>query len=220
MTPPYASAIQYNLTQDYLEVARASLTQIHGKVPRDAEPRVPELSSELANAIFAVISITIVYSFLALESFLNYQLFRLWERRTDGSEESSRFLDEFGNVNEFRELKGKEKARELPARLRTICRLLAYPQPHVAIPSTWQRLNDLVEASRHFVVHPYPDAEYFNKNMQRMMTETTAGSYVKVVEEIISFLYTNSGKPAPNWVRKNELLRFQGIDLIPIQSPS
>jgi hypothetical protein len=217
MTAQASGALQYNLTQDYLEVARAALTQIHGKVPAGEEQAVPELSDELANAIFSVVSITIVYSFLALESFLNYQLFRLWTRRNDGSEESVRFLNELGDVPEFVRLKGNDKVREVPARLKTICRLLGYPMPHEAIPLTWQRLNDLVEASRHFVVHPFLDAGYFNKNMRRMMTETTAGSYVGVVEEIISFLYSKSGRSVPAWVTENQLIRFRGLDLIPVQ---
>jgi hypothetical protein len=33
MSAQSASALQYNLTQDYLEIARGALTQIHGKVP-------------------------------------------------------------------------------------------------------------------------------------------------------------------------------------------
>lgn len=213
--PP--SAFQYNLTQDYLEVARAALTQINGKIPAAEDEPVSVLSNELANAIFSVVSITIVYSFLALESFLNYQLFRLWTRRADGSEESNRFLNELGDVPEFIRLKSNDKVREVPARLRTLCRLLAYPPPHEAIPGTWQRLNGLVEASRHFVVHPFPDADYFNKNMRRMMTETTTGSYVRVVEEVISFLYTKGGKSVPAWVTENQLIQFRGVDLLPVQ---
>lgn len=217
MTEQASDALQYNLTQDYLEVARAALTQIHGKVPTGEEQVVPQLSNDLANAIFSVVSITIVYSFLALESFLNYQLFQLWAQRNDGSEESARFLSELGDVPEFVRLKGNDKVREVPARLKTICRLLGYPMPHEAIPHTWQRLNDLVEASRHFIVHPFPDTDYFNKNLRRMMTETTAGSYVGVIEEIISFLYIKSGRAVPAWVTENQLIRFRGLDLIPVQ---
>lgn len=213
--PP--SSIHYNLTQDYLEVARAALTQIHGNVPAGENEPAPSLSDELANAIFSVVSITIVYSFLALESFLNYQLFRLWARRADGSEESNRFLSELGDVSEFIRLKSNDKVREVPARLKTVCRLLGYPPPHEAIPATWQRLNDLVEASRHFVVHPFPDADFFNKNMRRMMTETTTGSYVRVVEEVISFLYTEGGKTVPAWAIGNQLIQFRGVELLPVQ---
>jgi hypothetical protein len=108
------TTLKYNLTQDYLEVARAALTPIHGKVPVGEDEPAPTLSNELANAIFSVVSITIVYSFLALESFLNYQLFRLWARRADGSEESNRFLSELGDVPDFIQLKSNDKVREVP----------------------------------------------------------------------------------------------------------
>ena len=215
-----SGAHRYNLSQDYLEIARGALTQIHGKVPTGEKRPAPELSNELANAIFSVVSISIIYSFLALESFLNYQLFRLWARRNDGSEESRRFLSELGDVPEFVRLKTHNKVHEVPARLKTLCRLLGYPMPHEAMPRTWQRLNDLVEASRHFVVHPFPDIDYFNNNMRRLMTEATAGSYVEVVEEVFAFLYTKSGKFVPRWVKDNELIRFRGIDLLPVQGLS
>jgi len=93
--------LRYNLTQDYLEVARAAITQIHGKVPKGEGGAEPPLSPELANAVFSVVSLTIVYSFLTLESFLNYHLFQLWTRRHDGTEEGNRALTELGDVPEF-----------------------------------------------------------------------------------------------------------------------
>ena len=35
---------------------------------------------------------SVIYSFLSIESFVNYQLFRLWERRNDGTVEAARLL--------------------------------------------------------------------------------------------------------------------------------
>jgi hypothetical protein len=210
-------AFRYDLVQDYLEVARAALTQIHGKVPVSEQDSAPPLSDDVANASFCVMSMTIVYSFLALEACLNYQLFQIWSRRQDGTPEANRFLSVLGDAAAFEKLKTHARVRELPSRLRTLCDLLGYRQPHEAIPDTWRRLNDLVEASRHFVVHPFPDAEYFSANMRRVMTQTTAGSYVRVVEEILQFLYQSSSAVAPAWVTQNQLIRFRGIDLLPIQ---
>lgn len=129
MPEPSLNAFRYDLTQDYLELARAALTQIHGRVPAGEDEPVLPLSVELANAVFSVVSITIVYSFLALESFLNYQLFRLWARRHDDSEEAKRFLSELGDISEFVRLKNNDKVREIPARLKTLCRFLGYPPP-------------------------------------------------------------------------------------------
>lgn len=112
----------YNLSQDYLEVARGVLVPIHGKVPSGAEK--PEPSSELMNAVFGVVSISIVYSFLALESFLNYQLFRIWEKRGESTAPAKRFVAEFGDVSEFVRLKNHDKFRELPDRLGDVLELL------------------------------------------------------------------------------------------------
>lgn len=206
------ATFRYNLTQDYLEVARAALTTIHGKLPdKDKDPA----SDALANAIFSVVSITVVYSFLALESFLNYELYLLWERRTDGSPESERFLAELGDEPNFKRLKENDKIREVPTRLRTLCRLLGHPEPHKAIADTWHRLGQLVDTSRHFVVHPIPDPNYFNKNMKRIMEGTKSGAYVRVAEEVMSFLYVQSGKVIPPWVKSNQLMRFRGVELLP-----
>lgn len=205
----------YNLTQNYLEVARAALAPIHGKIPAGSE--TPPPSSALASAIFSVMSLTIVYSFLALESFLNSQLYRLWERRHDGSPEGNRFLAALGDEPDFVRLKTNSAVREVPERLKTLCKLLAYRPPHEAIPRTWNQLHQLVEASRHFVIHPYPDQEYFSKNMRRILLETESGAYVRVVEEVLTFLYQSSAKPVPSWVTKNELLEIERIKLLPVQ---
>lgn len=210
-----SSSYTYNLTQDYLEGARAALTPIHGKVPQGAEKPPP--SNDLLNAVFSVVSVSIVYSFLALESFLNYQLFRLWERRGDGSEIGKKFVAELGDAADFIKLKNNDKVREVPARLKTLCKLLGYPAPYEAVPDAWRRLNELVETSRHFVVHPLPDREFFQQNMLRIMQETQSGAYVRVVEEVLAYLYTKGGKPVPPWVTSNQLIQFRGIDLLPVQ---
>jgi len=212
---PPAIKFTYNLTQSYLEIARAALTQIHGNVPA-GEP-APEPSSELAGAVFSVMSMTIVYSFLALESFLNYQLYRLWQRRHDRSEEAQRFLQLLGDERDFIRLKKRSAVREVPERLKTLCKLFAYPAPPEAMPEIWNKLRQLVEASRHFVIHPYPDEEYFGQNMRRIMLETESGAYVLVVEEVLTFLYKSSGSSVPSWVHRNELLEIERVKLLPVQ---
>ena len=89
--------------------------------------------------------------------------------------------------------------------------------PHEAIPNAWNKLHQLVETSRHFVIHPYPDTEYFTQNMQRILLETESGTYVQAVEEVLSFLYESSDKPVPSWVTKNQLLEIERIRLLPVQ---
>ncbi len=86
--------------------------------------------------------------------------------------------------------------------------------PHEAIPDAWRRFNELVETSRHFFVHPYPDPVYFSSNMKRIMAETQGGAYVKVVEETLGYFYEKSAQPPPTWLTHSTLLCFRGVDLL------
>lgn len=214
MIPEDPTKFTYDLTHCYLEVARGAMTTVHHPSGSLDEVFTAHGHSPLANAILALASVSVIYSFLSIESFINYQLFRLWERRHDGTGETARFLQELGDVAVFQSLKSHAKARELTERLKTLCRVLGYRQPHEAIPDTWRRLNELVATSRHFLVHPYPDPGYFNSNMQRIMDETKAGEYVRVVEETLGHLYSQSRKVPPRWLTKSTLLRFRGVDLL------
>jgi hypothetical protein len=191
------------------------LTEIHTKAEADEKGNIPTLSNELANLIFSVLSVSIVYSYLALESFLNYHLHELWKRRHDNTEEGALVLELLGDEKQFITLKRNDKVREVPDRMKTICKILAYKAPHKAIPDTWRRLNEFVETSRHFVVHPYPDPDYFSKNMKRILLKTKNGEYVKVVQEVLEYMYSQAGGEVPAWVKENKLMRFRGVELIP-----
>ena len=51
--------------------------------------------------------------------------------------------------------------------------------------------------------------------MQRIMDETKAGEYVRVVEEALGHLYSQSRvKCHPDGSRKVPFLRFRGVDLL------
>lgn len=54
--------------------------------------------------------------------------------------------------------------------------------------------------------------------MLRIIQDTESGSYVRVVEEILTFLYAKSDRAVPEWVKSNQLIRFRGIDLLPVQA--
>jgi hypothetical protein len=206
--------INFDPPHCYLEVARAALTPVHANTPASGKDEDLELSPDLVSAKFSMVSISVIYSFLAIEAFVNHELFRLWDRRHDGSVEAKNFLSELNDPSTFEELKGNSKIRELPERIKTLCRLLQFPAPHSAIPHTWRNLSELVRASRHFLVHIYPEPQYFHRNMSRIMSKTQAGAYVRVVEELLSFLWTQGKVTPPPWLTQNTLLRFRGVDLL------
>lgn len=211
------ASYRYNLTHCYLEVTRGSMMQVHAKVPSDRADDEVEISNDIVSAVFALTSITIIYSYLSLESFTNYRLFHLWQQRRANTEFSKRLLRELGESGSFEEPCENSKVHELHKRIRVVCRVLGYKEPHIAIPATWRRFNELAKDSRHFLVHPHPDADFFQGRMKLIIMETKTGEYVRVVEELLTFMYQQGGKSVPEWLSKNTLLAFRGAELIPPQ---
>ena len=205
--------LTFDLTHCYIEVARSALTSFHHQL------ELPDFNEKFGrnvfpNALLAVMSISIVYSYLSVESFVNYQLFQIWQRRRDGSPESGRFLELLGDEEDFENLKSSKRARELGARYKTLCRILAFKSPVETQPTLWQGFKELLELSRHFLVHPYPDKEYFQKNLSRIGGDVEAGRYADIAQRLIGHLYEQSGAKPPIWLGGNTLIRFRGVELL------
>jgi hypothetical protein len=206
--------LTYELTHCYLEVARGAMTAIHHPSLTRDEFLEAHGPNPLANAIFSAVSITVLYSYLAIESFINYQLYRVWERRHDGSPEANQLLTSVGDVEDFESLKTHGKIGELGERIKTICEILGYKKPHEEISQVWQEFKELVEVSRHFFQHPYPGKNHFQENVERIFMQTESGKYVQVAEKLIGYLYESGGQTAPEWLSTNTLIGFRGIDML------
>ena len=205
--------ISYDLPHCYIEVARAAMTSFHHPAGADAFLQKHTIEP-IANAKAALVSVSIVYSYLAVEAFVNSQLYNVWKRRHDGSVQAERLLALLGYVAPFEALKGHKRVRGLSERIKTVCQILDIKPPHEGAPKVWQDFIHLVEVSRHFVIHPTPDPEYFQEHMERIMTETKAGKYADTARDIIGNLYDASGESRPEWLTKNTLLKFRGVDLL------
>ena len=204
--------ITYNMTRCYLDVARGVFVSLHhpfGEEFISQHGHIP-----LANATIAVVSISIIYSYLALESFFNYRLYRLWERRHSGSPEAGRFHRLLGDAPAFESLRTNRTVSELGPRIRTVCEVMGFEEPHQRVPQLWQDFNDLVKRSRHFLVHPNPASEMFQAELQRIGEQTVSGKYVAVAEGLLTFYYSQGGQAPPAWVTRNTLLGFRGVDVL------
>jgi hypothetical protein len=205
--------VTYDMTHNYLEVARAAFMPVHLPKPRAAFIQ-QHGHNPLTNTIISIVSISALYSYLAIESYINYQLYRIWDRRHDRSPEAQRFLRLLGDPAEFLALKNHKKVRELPERIKTLYSLLDYQQLHERKTKLWQDFKELVETSRHFFVHPIPQSDYFQRNMWRIGEETQAGVYVDVASAILRDMHEQSGLQVPAWLEKNTLFSFRGADVI------
>lgn len=166
-----------------------------------------------ANAIFALTSLTIIYSYLAIEAFVNYQLYQIWKKRETDDPAGAHFKKRFGDIPKFEDLR-RTRLRELPERIKALCDLLGYEQIHNRQPQLWQDFKILVEKARHFLVHPVPDSERFQQIFSQIHTQTPGRLYVRVAEEVIQHLYTEGHVTPPSWLHENQLIRLRGVELL------
>jgi len=82
----YNVGIHLDPTQCYLEMSRAVFTSI------PAHQFEAESDDDIFTAIiFSLTSVTIIYSYLAIESCINYHLYKIWEKRDTDSKVAKRF---------------------------------------------------------------------------------------------------------------------------------
>ncbi len=208
----------YDLPHCYLEVARGILTTIHFAGDSREDFIVQYGHNPINNALFSLVSISIIYSYLAIEAMANYNLHYYWEKRHDGSPESKILLSLVGDCDEFQILKTNKKTRELGERLKTLCSILGIKKIHEVDPILWRDFKELSDVSRHYLIHPYPDKEVFQNHMERIMSETESGKYIQIAENIMTYFLKISHKggvfSSPSWLSGNTLLRFRGVDLL------
>lgn len=200
-----------NLTHCYLEIARSSVVSLNLDDPKVDRFLEKHGYDPIINSTISIVSVTIIYSYLAIESFVNYQLYRIWENRKDRSYSSKRFLDILGDVDDFRELKTNKKVQELGERIKTLCELLNCQKPHEVNHRLWREFKELNEVSRHFLVHPYPEDQFFDENVRRIGLETPTEKYVNIAQELLLYFHEQSGLKLPNWLNRNTLVRFGGV---------
>lgn len=207
----------FSLTHCYLEMARAAAGPLSFHHPIGDLRQLVETygHNPIASAILAVVSVVIVYSYLAIESFMNYQLYRVWETRAEATVESERFLRLLGDSAPFERYRNHSRVRDLGERIKVLCEIKGYRKPHEAIPRQWQQFKELAEASRHFLVHPTPDPVHFQRVMKRVLHELPTGRYPDLAVAMIGFFYDESRTEKPEWLSRNTLIRFRGIDVLP-----
>ncbi len=207
---------RYNLTQCYLEMARCAFTGVYAGTRKPLTPGgLRRNKNRVAGILFAMTSLTIIYSFLAVEAFVNYQLYQIWRRRRSRRELSAiRFRERFGDVARFQDLRYSD-VRELGERVKTLCYLLGYPMLHDNHPRLWQQFRQLLECARHFLVHPFPDPQRVQSILETILTKTTTGTYVSAAEGVIGHFHSEGHLAPPSWLHANQLMRLKGVELLP-----
>lgn len=207
----------FSLTHCYLEMARAAAGPLSFHHPTGDLHQVVETYGQnpIASAILAVVSVVVVYSYLAIESFVNYQLYRVWELRHESTQESQRLLQLLGDLPSFDRYRTHPRVRDLGERIKSLCEIKGYRKPHEVVPGEWQQFKELTETSRHFLVHPTPEPADFQKVMKKLLQQFPTGRYPDLAAALIGFFYDQGRTERPEWLSRNTLIRLRGIDILP-----
>ena len=170
-----------------------------------------------ATLAYGVASVSVIYSYLAVEAFINYGLYLLWEdsrRRPDSNKGLIKeFYEKFGILDEFEDLKKFTEFKEIKNRIKLYEKYRGYPSLHKNEKELWLRLLNILDDSRHFIVHPIPTPERTNQIAKRIIKTHPPKFYSDTAEAVINYYYTSSGSEAPSWLSKNHLVRISEIDI-------
>ena len=178
--------MKFHVTKAYLDLARGVIdTQIYGNP--DAE------NSE--DVIFALMSCTYVYSFMALTAFSSSHLHNFWIQNPSSMKIKYKECETFEQL-----MAGPLK--ELKNALKELSIQLGIIPIHEAKPAKWRELNEMLKGFRDYFVHPNPE-EFHNQ------VQTTANLKwefpSKLASEIIGHYFQETGQRIPNWVSKSSL---------------
>lgn len=226
------SNIDYKVPELYLEMARSAFTTLRHPGKKTVEQIYEEDGGgPLFQIQFAMISVTIFYSYLALESFVNERLYEIWETaRIDHKtfEDSKQknlklaeslkptydsFYQEYGKTEPFEKLK-ETYLRDLAKRIKVVCKELKIRQIYKVNNKLWQEFRGLLEKVRHYFIHPFPDPSKFDKMMRTILMEQKAGKYVQIAQDIIKHFYNETRKDIPKWVDNNLLFTITGFEYL------
>ncbi|MBC8402377.1 MAG: hypothetical protein H8E14_12885 [Candidatus Marinimicrobia bacterium] len=215
--------INLDITRNYLEMARSVFTAFENVPDKD---KIDE--TKWAGLIFATTSVTVIYSYMSLEAFINYQLYRVWDnshlafisnerlkRKQTGNSINPLypyFYDKYGHVDEFYKLKDTGIG-DLGDRIKLLCRSFQINQIYDTEPSLWQAFKDLHKNARHFLIHPFPNPKEMNEIMTRLFN-TQTGTYVAIAGSIITHFYKERGEEEPGWIYNNTAFKISSFEYI------
>lgn len=202
--------ISYRPPAAYLDMARSMFGQI--QYYEAADQNSPEFMNSLHNCLFSVMSVSIVFSYQAVEAECNGQLHRIYTHSDSSTIRYRKLIEQCRDVPSFEKIKREEKLGE---KIKMLCKCLGIRTPHEADSTNWNRFKQITEVMRHFIIHP--DPEKFQEECSKIMQEIKSGTYVSVAENIIKHFYVETGSTVPHWVEASTIFKCHGFELLPLK---
>ena len=175
----------------------------------------------------AVISVTVIYSYLAIEAFVNYHLYDIWKasiKSHNAFEKNPQlykthkplydeFYKKYGHYRKFEKLKDTQLG-DLGTRIKEICNSFKIRKISDSNNKLWNEFKELQKEMRNFLIHPFPNPIKFQNTMKTLLYEKNTKNYVQIAQDIIKHFFTEKGQALPEWVEKNKLFRIKCFEYI------
>ncbi len=191
----------------YMDMARSILGKIRDYDGADTSSL--EFLETYENCRFAVMSVSIVFSYQAVEAECNALLHVICSQENTLTPPYRRLMKKYGETPSFKKIK---KNKSLKEKIKILCYCLNIRHPCKADSTNWHRFKQITEAMRHFIIHP--DPERFEAECSKMMEQIEPGTYVAVAENIIRHFFVEVGEQVPAWVETPMFFKCRGFELL------
>lgn len=216
------------VSQAYLELARSYVTAIAvSKVNDVANPEsLDQVNRSTANFGFAAMST--IFSYAAIEAFVNYDLFHIWKDARQAQEMISKiqqsylfrqyvpiydsFFQKYGRYFPFTKLKTTD-LRRLTERIKIICKARDIPSLSHTNIGLWENLLRL-EQTRHLLIHPTPEQAEFDKLIDRVFSTEPYQLYPQTASDVIRFFFQSTNSKPPDYLDDNKIFLIQTIEIL------
>jgi hypothetical protein len=216
------------ISQAYLELARSYMTAYATSTVTDVANPTNLDESNRATAMFGFAALSTVFSYAAIEAFVNHELYHIWKDAREAHEIIERiqkanpsrnyvpifhsFHQKYGRYFSFNKLKSTD-LRELTERIKTICKAQNLPSIPETNDKLWKNLLRL-EETRHQLIHPTPEEAEFDKLINKLFSDEPYALYPQTAADIIRFFFQSTKGPVPDYLDDNKLFRIKSIEIL------
>lgn len=225
-------SINIDVPHAYFETARAISNVLNIEMKKWKEVPTGVDEEQMANVQFSLISTIIIQCYMTIEAFINEGLKDLWVKSRDFHNEINKikssgiievrnaksrydeFYQKYGHYGNFEDLRNEKDLRNLGDRIKIICKTREIAQIHESDKETWDFFKRMEKEYRHFLIHIYPDNVKIRNLVIDILLKNELGIYFKTVQNLISHFYNQQANNPPDWLAKNTLFNFSGINYL------
>jgi hypothetical protein len=205
--PVEKEQVNIHVSQAYLELARVNVYELLV----ENEGLKSLTTSEINTMVYSLNSVAIIYSYMAIEAFINQRLnwflkMEITERKylLIDYEELKKFQEKYKEVVDYNVFKSKGLS-QLKDRINKLCVIAGIAKICDSNPDLWENFNNLLAEYRHHLTHSNPSKEHFNIKAKEILQVKKLPQYSEIASNIIGHFFDKAGSERGKHLKENVL---------------